>query len=322
MNRRAFPLVLAFTVLLPSTLVARAQAADKIWRLGVLSPIDSPLMSMTLSELAASGFVEGRNLVVDIRVGTAERMPELARELVRTRPDVILAVSDWAVYPAREATRSIPIVASPMGADPVAAGVADSWARPGGNVTGVTLIAPELETKRLDLLREVVPTARRIATLSMHREVTEPGAAPMRAVAARLGIQLVELYVDGPGEYHAAFAAMRSAGAEALVIVPVPEFSGHAERLAALAAEAGLPTVCGSRRPTEQGCLIGYGPDLVELRRQAADDVARIFRGASPAELPIQGPTHFDFVVNLKTAATLGLTVPPSILARADEVIE
>jgi putative tryptophan/tyrosine transport system substrate-binding protein len=322
MNRRAFRLMLAFTVLLPSTLVARAQAADKIWRLGVLSPIDSPLMSMTLSELAARGFVEGRNLVVDIRVGTAERMPELARELVSTRPDVIMAVSDWAVDAAREATKSIPIVASPMGRDPIAAGVAESWSRPGGNVTGVTLTAPELEGKRLDLLREVVPRAGRIATLSMHREVTEPAAAPTRAVAARLGIQLVELYVDGPDEYRGAFAAMRSGGAEALVIVPLPEFVGHAERLAALAVEASLPTVCGSRRAAEHGCLIGYGPDLVELRRQAADDLARIFRGASPAELPIQGPTHFDFVVNLKTAATLGLTVPPSILARADEVIE
>jgi putative ABC transport system substrate-binding protein len=209
-----------------------------------------------------------------------------------------------------------------MGADPVAAGVAESWARPGGNVTGVTLTAPELESKRLDLLREVVPAARRIAVLSMHREVTEPGEAPMRAVAAKLGIQLVELYVGGPDEYRAAFAAMRSAGAEALVITPMPEFGEHAETLAALAVEAGLPTVCGFRRPAEQGCLIGYGPDFAELRRQAADDVARIFRGASPGELPIEEPTHFEFVVNLKTAKALGLTVPPSILARADEVIE
>ena len=249
-------------------------------------------------------------------------MPELARELVSTRPDIIMAVSDWAVDAAREATRSIPIVAAPMGRDPVAAGVAESWSRPGGNVTGVTLTAPELEGKRLDLLREVVPAARRIATLSMHREVTEPAAAPTRAVAARLGIQLVELYVDGPDEYRGAFAAMRSAGAEAVVIVPVPEFIGHAERLAALAAEAGLPTVCGSRRAAEHGCLIGYGPDPVELHRQAAEDLARIFRGASPAELPIQGPTHFDFVVNLKTAKALGLKIPPSILGSADEVIE
>jgi len=312
----------ALAVLFSAGSAVVAQAADKIWRLGVLSLAGDPMMITTLSELAARGFVEGRNLVVDMRVGTEEQMPELARELVGTAPDVIMAVSDWAVIPAHQATKSIPIVASPMGADPIAVGVAESWARPGGNVTGVTLTAPELEGKRLDLLREVVPAARRIAVLLMHREVTEPGEAPMREVAARLGIQLVELYVGGPDEYRQAFAAMRSKGAEALVITPMPEFGKHREELAALAVEAGLPTVCGSGKAAEQGCLIGYGPDFTELRRQAADDVARIFRGASPGELPIEGPTHFDFVINLKTAKALGLTVPPSILGRADEVIE
>jgi putative ABC transport system substrate-binding protein len=196
----------------------------------VLSLVNNPAMhNAALSQLAERGFVEGRNLVVDIRVGTAEQMPALARELVAAGPDVIMAVSDWAVYPARGATKSIPIVASPMGADPVVVGVAESWARPGGNVTGVTLIAPELEVKRLGLLREVAPSARRIAILSMHREVTEPGEGPIRETASRLGIQLVELYIDRPDEFDQAFAAMRSAGAEALVIVPVPELSDHAE---------------------------------------------------------------------------------------------
>ena len=209
-----------------------------------------------------------------------------------------------------------------MGADPVAVGLAESWARPGGNVTGVTLIAPELEVKRLGLLHEVVPSARRIAILSMHREVTEPGEGPIRETSARLGIQLVELYIDRPDEFDQAFAAMRSAGAEALVIVPVPEFFDHAETLARLAVVAGLPTVCGGRRPAEQGCLIGYGPDFAELRRRAVDYVARIFRGASAAELPIEGPTHYEFAVNLKTAKALGLTIPPSIFARTDVVIE
>ena len=322
MRRRELMLLPALAVLFSAGSAVVAQAADKIWRLGVLSLAGDPMMSTTLSELAARGFVEGRNLVVDMRVGTEEQMPELARELVGTAPDVIMAVSDWAVIPAHQATKSIPIVASPMGADPIAVGVAESWARPGGNLTGVTLTAPELEGKRLDLLREVVPAARRIAVLLMHREVTEPGEAPMREVAARLGIQLVELYVGGPDEYRQAFAAMRSKGAEALVITPMPEFGKHREELAALAVEAGLPTVCGSGKPAEQGCLIGYGPDFTELRRQAADDVARIFRGAPPGELPIEGPTHFDFVINLRTAKALGLTVPPSILGRADQVIE
>ncbi len=323
MTRRELFLLSALCVVFSASSAALAEAADKVWRLGVLSLIDNPVMhSTTLSELAARGFVEGRNLVVDVRIGTADQMPALARELAGAGPDVIMALSDWAVYPAREATGSIPIVASPMGADPVAAGVAESWARPGGNVTGVTLIAPELEVKRLDLLREVVPSARRIAMLAMHREVTEPGEAPMRAMAASLGIQLVELYIDRPDEFDQAFAAMRSAGAEALVIVSVPEFSEHAERLATLAVEAGLPTICGLRQPAEQGCLIGYGPDFAELRRRSVDYVARILRGASPAELPIEGPTHYEFVVNLKTAKALGLTIPQSILLRADEVIE
>ena len=324
MPRRDLLLLSALAILFSVIAAAFAQTADKVWRLGVLSLIDTPAMhSNTLADLAERGFVEGRNLVVEMRIGTAQQMPALARELVAAGPDVIMAMSDWAVYPARKATKSIPIVASPMGADPVAVGVAESWARPGGNVTGVTLIAPELEVKRLGLLREVVPSARRIAILSMHREVTEPGEGPIRETAARLGIQLVELYIDRPDEFDQAFAAMRSAGAEALVIVPVPEFAGdHAETLARLAVEAGLPTVCGGRRPAEQGCLIGYGPDFAELRRRAVDYVARIFRGASPAELPIEGPTHYEFAVNLKTANALGVTVPPSILAGADEVIE
>ena len=323
MRRRDLLLFAALGLLSFAVSAALPHAADKVWRLGVLSLVNNPAMhNAALSQLAERGFVEGRNLVVDVRVGTAEQMPALARELVAGGPDVIMAVSDWAVYPAQKATKSIPIVASPMGADPVAVGVAESWARPGGNVTGVTLIAPELEVKRLGLLREVVPSARRIAILSMHREVTEPGEGPVRETAARLGIQLVELYIDRPDEFEQAFAAMRSAGAEALVIVPVPEFADHAETLARLAVEAGLPTVCGGRRPAEQGCLIGYGPDFAELRRRAVDYVARIFRGASPAELPIEGPTHYEFAVNLKTAKALGLTVPPSILARADEVIE
>ena len=323
MRRRGLLLFAALGLLYFTGSAALTQAAYKVWRLGVLSLINNPAMvSAAVSQLAEHGFVEGRNLVVDVRVGTAAQMPALARELVGAGPDVIMALSDWAVYPAREATKSIPIIASPMGADPVAVGVAESWARPGGNVSGVTLIAPELEVKRLELLREVVPSARRIAMLSMHREVTELGEAPMRETAASLGIQLVEVYVDRPSEFDQAFVAMRSAGAEALVIVSVPESSVHAETLARLAVEAGLPTVCGGRRSAEHGCLIGYGPDLAELQRRAVDYVARIFRGASAAELPIEGPTHYEFAVNLKTAKALGLTVPPSILARADEVIE
>jgi putative ABC transport system substrate-binding protein len=161
MRRR--DLVVCFTLLYAGR-AALGQITSKTRRLGVLSPIDAPLLRTTvIPELARRGFVEGQNLSVDIRIGGEEQLPQLARELVGTAPDAIMAVSDWAVHPVRDATASIPIVMSPIGTDPVAAGIVESWARPGGNVTGVTLIAPELEVKRLELLREVVPQARRIA---------------------------------------------------------------------------------------------------------------------------------------------------------------
>jgi putative tryptophan/tyrosine transport system substrate-binding protein len=281
-----------------------------------------PVLNIALPELARRGFVEGQNLVLDIRSGTEEQLPKLAEKLIGTKPDVILAVSDWAVIPARNATKSIPIVAAPMGADPVALGIARSWARPGGNFTGVTLIAPDLEIKRLALLREVIPAAHRIALLSMHRKVTEPGEAPVRTEAKASNMQLIEFYLDEPNQAEQAFSAMRAANVEGLVIVPVPELNAHLERLANLALKSGFPTICGFRQGANQGCLIGYGPDLTELIQQAADDVARIFQGASPGDLPIQGPTHYGFGINLKTAKALGIDVPQSLLARSDEVIE
>jgi ABC-type uncharacterized transport system substrate-binding protein len=321
--RRRDVLALIGSATFARPLAGAAQTTKKIWRLGVLSPIDAPLiLSTVIPELARRGFIEGQNLVIDTRIGGEDQLSQLAGELVSTGPDVIIAVSDWAVHPVRQATKTIPIVMSPIGTDPVVAGVAESWARPGGNVTGVTLIAPDLEIKRFELLREIVPDARRIALLSMHREVTEPGSAPTRAFAAKHNIQLTEFYVDGPGEFDKSFEAMRSAGAEALVLVPVPEFSTHARRLADLALKSGLPTVCGASNAAEQGCLLQYGPDPVELSRFAADYVARILAGTSPSELPIQGPTHYVFAVNIKTAKALGLTVPQSLFTRADEVIE
>src|SRR5262249_43118371 len=263
------------------------QPENKIWRLGVLQLTDNPLVrDAAFSELTNHGFIEGRNLIADIRIGSEEQLPQLAQELVATKPDAIIAVSDWAVFAALGATKSIPIVAAPMGQDPVLAGIAQSWARPGGNFTGVTVIAPELEVKRLCLLREVVPAAQRIALLSMHRSVTEPGEAPVRAAAANSGIRLLEFYVDGPEEFEAAFSEMRSAGAEGLVIVPVPELQQHAARIAVMAIEARLPTSCGYFKAAEQGCLMRYGPDAVEVFRQAADYVIRIFQGAPPGELP------------------------------------
>jgi putative ABC transport system substrate-binding protein len=299
------------------------RAVERVWRVGLLTPVDNPVVrTVILGELAKRGFVEDRNLKFDLRVGTAEEMSELARALIANKSDVIVAVSDWAVHPAHAATTAIPIVAAPMGADPVAAGVAESWGHPGGNVTGVSLIAPELEVKRFALLHETVPSARRIALLSNHRAVVEIGLPALRAAASKSGLELIEIWVESSGEYPDAFRRMRAAGVDALEIVDTPEINRDVEQLAALAAEARLPSVGGLREDAQRGALIGYGPSLRELVRQAAGDVARILDGAKPGELPFQGPTRLDFALNLKTAKALGLAIPPAILAQADEVIE
>jgi len=300
-----------------------AEAAERVYRVGVLSLAEDALVgSVILPYLATHGFIEGRNLTVDVRIGPEEKMPELAKALVAAKPDAIVAISDWALGAARSATSTIPIVAAPMGRDPVRAGVAESWAHPGGNVTGVSLIATELEIKRMSLLREALPSVHRIAVLSNHRKVVEPGLVPLRKAAAEAGLELMEIWVESPDEYTAAFDVMRGAGAEALVIVPTPELYRDTEQLGALAAKARLPTIGGFRESAQGGLLIGYGPSLRELGRQAAGYAERILNGAQAGELPFQGPTRLDFAINMRTAKALGLAIQPSLLVGADEVIE
>jgi putative tryptophan/tyrosine transport system substrate-binding protein len=312
--------VLVFLVL-AMLLPKYAQAAERVWRLGVLSlPDRGTIQSTTLPYLAARGFVEGRNLVLDVRIGTEDQMSTLAKALVADKPDVIIASSDWAIHAARAATSTIPIVAAPIGVDPVRAGVAESWSHPGRNVTGVCLIAPELEVKRLSLLREALPSVHRIAVMSGHRKVVEAGFPPLRKAAVEARLELVEIWVEGPSEYAAAFDAMRGQGVEALMIVPTPELFADSKKLGALALKAGLPTIGGFRESAQEGLLIGYGPNLKELSEQAASYVERMFNGAQAGELPFQGPTRIDFVINMKTARALGLTIPPSLSVSADTI--
>jgi putative ABC transport system substrate-binding protein len=277
--------------------------------------------SVTLPQLAKLGFDEGRNLILEERAGAAAALPGLARELLLTKPDVIMAMGSDATRAAIEATTEVPIVM--MGASPVEMGVAASLARPGGNVTGVVILATELDGKRLDLLREAVPQARRIAALLLpSAPLRQASEREMREVAASTGVELLPFDAGCPEDYPAAFAAMRAAGAQAVAVMAHPVFNRDAALLARLALDVGLPTACEWAEMAQSGCLLGYGPSRSELRRRTASLVAQIFRGAPPGDLPIEQPTHYEFAINLKTAKALGLTVPQLILGRADEVIE
>jgi putative ABC transport system substrate-binding protein len=301
------------------------QTTDRVYRLGALmlsAGSVERVRAYVLPVLTRQGFVEDRNLVLEVRIGTVAEIPALAGELLAAKPDAILANGLMAIRAVRAHSNTVPIVGAFIDGDPVAAGIAASLARPGGNVTGVVMLGPELDAKRLDLFHQAVPTARRIAALGVSPKRSEESLAVVRGAAEALGIELLPFYAEVPAVYPAAFAAMRSAGAQGLAIIGAPEFFTNASTLAALALEAGLPTVCEWRKMAEQGCLLGYGPDIVELNGRNADYVARIFRGTAPGDLPIEQPTHFEFAVNLKTAKALGLTIPPAILARADDVIE
>jgi putative ABC transport system substrate-binding protein len=299
-------------------------AGERIYRLGELAVSAASLeitRSMTLPQLAKLGFDEGRNLILEERAGDADAMPGLARELLVTKPDVIMAIGADAIRAATEATTEVPIVM--FGASPVGKGLAASLARPGGNVTGVVILATELDGKRLDLLREAVPQARRIAALLLPSAPLRPASErEMREVAASTGVELLPFDAGGPEDYPAAFTAMRATGAQGVVVMANATFNRDAALIARLALEAGLPTVCEWAEMAQSGCLLGYGPSRTELRRRIAYLIAQIFRGAAPGDLPIEQPTHYEFAVNLTTAKALGLTIPQSILARADEVIE
>ena len=251
-----------------------------------------------------------------------ERLPVLAVELVATKPDAIIAVGPSAIRAVRAATSTIPIVMAYGGEDPVAAGWVQSYARPGGNITGVVLLSPELDGKRLHLLHDTFPARRRIAVLFHKRSLNTPTDRAVQAVAEKAGIEIQSFYTSGPEEYEATFNVIRSSGAEALLIASSSIFASDASRLAELALKAELPTICEWRDMAGKGCLIAYGVDRAALQRRVADFVARVLRGMPAAELPIEDPTTFELAINLKTAKALGIDMPSHLLALADEVIE
>lgn len=302
-----------------------ARDAAEVYRLGILSPAAGPvrvIRGIALPELARLGFVEGKNLTVEVRVGLTEELPTVARDLASTHPEVIIAVGAAAIRAIRDAGDRTPIVGAFIGEDPIAAGFAASLAHPGGTVTGIVMLAPELDSKRLHFLHEAFPDRRRIAALAVNEQRDAPNILAVKDAAGHAGVDLLSFYAARPADYAPAFAAMLSARAEGLQITSAPELFASAPGLAALAIVNKLPTICEWAEMAQSGCLFGYGPDFSELERRVANFVALIFRGTAPGELPIEGPTHFKFVINLKTAKAIGLTIPPSVSALADEVIE
>jgi putative tryptophan/tyrosine transport system substrate-binding protein len=298
-------------------------SAERVWRLGVLTPVDWPtdvvMHTVLIPELARLGFVEGRNLVILPHWGNFDQLPFLAEDLAKSKPDVIVAASSIAVAAAMKASAKTPIVASFIG-DPVQEGVAESLSRPGGNVTGLALLGGEGDKKRVQLLHETLPTAKKFGILADQNRIANRAGA--ESAASNMGVESILYPVNGPAEYTPAFDAMRVAGVEGVVILSSPAFTRDASKLAALALERRLPTICEWRAMAGSGCLIGYGPDIIELRLRTADFVARLFSGGNPAEMPFEQPVHFKMAINGKVAHAMGVAIPPSILIRSDELIE
>ena len=318
-------LALALLLVTPP-LVAEAQPAARVPQVGVLRAGSSPdaFLEVFRTAMRDLGYVEGKTIAVTLRwaEGKHERLPALAAELVRLRVDVIVTGQTPAVLAAKQATDVIPIVM--IAADPIGSELVDSLARPGRNITGLTLLSSELDGKRLELLREVAPKASRIAILHV---AGNPARLlrwrESRLAAEKLGVSLQAVEVAFPFDFESAFAAMRKERAGAL-LVPAYFTNNQKDRKAIveLAAKHRMPTLYDTKEFVDAGGLMAYGPSLADAHRRAATYVDKILKGAKPAELPIEQPTKFDLAINLKTAKALGLTIPQSVLLRADEVIQ
>jgi ABC-type uncharacterized transport system substrate-binding protein len=303
---------------------ARAQQIGKMPSVGVLVSLSAPhpFTEAFRSGLRDLGYDEGRNVTIEWRYADAQfsRAVELAAELVRLQVDVIAAYHTPAVKAAMNATSTIPIVMSPAGA-PLEMGLVESLARPGGNVTGLSNMEAELGGKRLDLLREAFPRLARVAVLAAKTDpFTTPFMQDLQSMVGRVGLQLHPVMVTGPSEFEDAFAAMSAAGDQAVIIQP--NFLPQTAAIVALAAKYRLAIMSSYRATTQAGGLLSYSADHAAHFRRAATFVDKILKGAKPKELPVEQPTKFELVLNLKTARALGLEVPPTLLARADEVIE
>jgi putative ABC transport system substrate-binding protein len=314
-------------VLLATPLAAGAQSISRIGFLELtpVPPTVTPWRQGLLQGLADLGYVEGPNVVFVNRwaEGREDRLPGLAAELLRSKVDVITSTSTEAIIASRNLSKTIPIVMAPI-SDPIGNGLVVSFARPGGNVTGVTLYSNELAGKRLELLRQVAPKITRVAVLVQRdHPPTATFVSETEAAAHVLGFQLHVLPVRADSEDIArAFASMMKERDGGVIVQQTGSLNAHMRQMADLATRHRLPTVHASRLFAESGGLLAYGPNLSALGYRAATYVDKILKGAKPADLPVEQPTKFELVINLKTAKALGLTIPPSLLQRADEVIQ
>lgn len=322
-----FALALA---LLAAPLAVDAQQPGNSYRIGYLgiSPPSTPDILRNVEAfrqgLGELGWVEGKNIVIEWRysAGRGERFPDLAAELVRLKVDLIVAVAAPATHASKQATTTIPIVGIAL-ADPVGQGLVASLARPGGNVTGLATLFPELAAKRLELLKETLPGVSRVAVLW---NAANPGnvlqIGETKVAAQTLGLRLQSVEVRGPEDFQGAFAAMTRGRPEALVSLADPLIFTYRTQIVDFAAKSRLPAMHPFRESVEAGGLMAYSVNIPDMFRRAATYVDKILRGAKAGDLPIEQPTKFEFVINIKTAQALGLTIPQSLLLRADQVVE
>ena len=332
-DRREF--IAGITVgLLAAPLATEAQQAGKVWRIGILSTVAAADVSganpthahvrVLVHRLGELGWVYGQNLVTEPRgaAGVLARFPVLAEELVRAGVDVIVTIGgNPAALAAKQATSSIPIVM--LSADPVGAGIVQRLNRPGGNITGFSVNAgPEIYAKRLQLLKEAAPGISRVGVISRARGLGQPWHSQSRTAADTLNVALVDVQVASPGDFTAAFATLGRERVDALLVSDAALNFHNQRQVIDFASRQRLPAIYAFRESVEAGGLMGLGVDVLDMYRRTAGHVDKILRGAKPADLPIEQPSKFELTINLKTAKTLGLTIPPSLLLRADQVIE
>jgi putative ABC transport system substrate-binding protein len=307
--------------------VAQAQQPAKIPRIGFLissSPSAmAPRMEAFRQGLRELGYIEGKNIVIEQRHadGKPDPLPALAADLVRLNVDIIVTSGPTATRPAKTATSTIPIVMT-FDDDPVGSGFVASLARPGGNITGLSTLAPEIGGKRLELLKETAPKLSRVAVIgTSSRQGTAQVLKEMESAAGLIGVKVQYLNVQNPGDLESVFQAAGQGQAEAVLLMQSPIFNSHRRKIADLASQKRLPAIYPASQYVEDGGLMSYGVNISDLDRRAATYVDKILKGAKPADLPVEQPTKFELIINLKAAKQIGLTIPPSVLARADRVI-